>query len=648
MSAAGAFTLPAKVFEASLADLRDWRQRTSQCLADFRRWALVERLVDEQTAARLAHLERRLASERLTIAFLAEEARGKSELINALFFSGLGSRLLPADATRSTLCPTEILWDPSRPPSIRLLPIETRESPMSLREYLAETGSWHEVALEPGRPETLAVACQVLSETLVVEPTAAANLGFAVEGDARVRIPRWRYAQVNLPHELLASGLAILEVPGRHALGMEPELTVHRVPDAAAIVFVLAMDPGVSGADRELWAEHLAPIDGVEQSCFIALNKIDGLRGRIANEADLLTEIDRQVRATAEALSVAPTRIFPLSARQALAARQHGDRDGLLKSRLYRLEQALAKGMVHERRVDHATAVGAEMRPVMAEAKALIASRLAFAEEQLREIDSLQGRNQKIVETLAKKAAAERGRLEQARAAMVALRTRYNRHSDELGRLLNPNDARDAAIHARAAVLNSRFSSGIGTALDGFFSHVRARLEAAVAVIGEVREMMLEARGTFADQYQIAVVEVATFATERFLVELERLEERCAADFKKPATLLTLRRKTLGARFFDTVALKTIHIFEVADREVRTWMNGFIRPLDAQLASFQEQTNARIEGMGRIQHAETDLIARVEDLGKLVVQMRAQREAWEEFSARLAALLEVVRERSLA
>ncbi len=648
MSATGTFALSARVFEGSLAELSDWRRKTSQCLADFRRWALVERLIDEQTAARLAHLERRLAVERLTIAFLAEDSRGKSELINALFFSDLGSRLLPADAARPTLCPTEILWDPSRPPSIRLLPVESRESPTSLREYIAEAGNWHEVALDPARPESLAATCAVLSETLSVEPVTAASLGFAVEGDARAEIPRWRYAQVNFPHPLLSSGLAILEMPGRLALGLEPELTVHRVPEAAAIVYLLAADLGATAPDRELWSEHLAPIDGVEQACFIVLNKIDGLRSRIRNEADLLSEIDRLVRSTAEALSVAPTRIFALSAAQGLAAKMAGDRDGLLKSRLYRLEQALAKGMVHERRVDHATAVGAEMRPALAESKTLIASRLAFAEEQLGELDSLQGRNQKLVETLAKKAAGERGRLEQARSAMMGLRSQYNRHADELARLLNPNDARDAAIHARAAVLNSRFSSGIGGALDGFFTHVRDRLEASVGVIAAVRAMMLEARQKFADEYQIAMVEVASFATERFIVELDRLEERCEADFKKPSTLLTLRRKTLGARFFDTIALKTIRIFEIADREVRAWMNGFIRPLDAQLAAFQEQTNARIEGMGRIQHAETDLIERVGELNALVTRMRAQRETWEAFRERLAALLEVEREPSLA
>ncbi|MGH9576104.1 MAG: hypothetical protein ACRD3R_01620, partial [Terriglobales bacterium] len=114
MSVTGSWFLGTRAFETSLAELKEWRDATARALAAFRRWALVSRLVNDQTAARMAHLERRLAAERLTIAFVAEFSRGKSELINALFFADLGTRLLPSGEGRTTLCPTEILHDPGR------------------------------------------------------------------------------------------------------------------------------------------------------------------------------------------------------------------------------------------------------------------------------------------------------------------------------------------------------------------------------------------------------------------------------------------------------------------------------------------------------------------------------------------------------
>jgi hypothetical protein len=115
-STTGAWLVASQGLEPSLAELNRWRFQTAAALADYRRWATVARLVDEHTAARLAHLERRLATERLTISFVAEFSRGKSELINALFFADLGTRLLPSGLGRTTLCPAEIAWDPARPP----------------------------------------------------------------------------------------------------------------------------------------------------------------------------------------------------------------------------------------------------------------------------------------------------------------------------------------------------------------------------------------------------------------------------------------------------------------------------------------------------------------------------------------------------
>lgn len=640
--------VPARALEMGLADLKNWRDGAVQRLAALRRWALVARLIDEQTAARLAHLERRLATERLTIAFVAEYSRGKSELINALFFADLGARLLPSGVGRTTLCPTEILWDASRPPSIRLLPIGTRESPKALREYVSEPAAWTEVALDPKKPDEVATACLALSESLTVAGPAAANLGLVAEASGRVEIPRWRYAIINYPHPLLESGLTILDTPGYNTMGSEPELTVHRIPDAAAIVFMLGADTGVTRTDRELWSEHIETIHGVESSCYVVLNKIDGLRDGFKPEQQVLEEIDRQVKSSAETLRVQPTRVFALSAKQGLVAKIQNDRDGMMKSRLYRLEQALSRGLVHQRRLDHAGTIRAETRTAFAESRAMIESRLEFTREQLEELLALQGKNQKLVESLGRKAAADRARIEQARAMLMGMRTIHNRNADELARLLDPNSVREAGIQARMAVLGAKFSSGISEALDRFFRENKERMRAAIAVIGEARAMMASVSRKFSEEYRIATVEAADFATERFLVELDRLEERCARDFKGTGSLLTRRRSTLSSLFFDSIALKAIHVFEVADREVRTWMNAFIRPLEARLGAFQEQVNSRVEGMSRVRNAEGDLVARIGELRELLAEVEGHSGEWEAHHESLLELLELEREHSLA
>src|SRR5512139_794969 len=68
-----------------------------------------------------------------------------------------------------------------------------------------------------------------------------------------VEVPAWRYALVNYPHPLLQSGLTILDTPGLNALGAEPELTLSTIPNAHAVLFLLATDTGVTKSDLEIW-----------------------------------------------------------------------------------------------------------------------------------------------------------------------------------------------------------------------------------------------------------------------------------------------------------------------------------------------------------------------------------------------------------
>jgi hypothetical protein len=627
MSSSSTIPSQAHAFETSLEALKAWRDGVSGSLAEFRRWAMAGRLIDEQAAARLIHLEQRLVSERLTIAFVAEQSRGKSELINALFFAASGARLLPASGGK-ILSPVEILWDPSRPPSIRLLPIETRDEGMALRECFPQPGLWREIALEPAKPESIAVACEVLTQSRMVDGAA---------------VPRWRYAIVNFPHPLLAGGLVLLDTAGFNTLASEPELSFHRVPDAAAVVFVVSAENAITAGDKALWVEHVATISGIRESCFVVLNKIDELRGGARGEGQMLSEIDRQVKVVADALGVDPTRIFALSAKQGLKANLEGDHDLLVRSRLYRLEQALARGMAYQRRLAHAMEARAEARGVLAETRALITSRLGFTNDQVEELAALQGKNQKLIEAIARKAGIERGRIEQARAMMAGMKAAHDRQADELEKLLDPAAARASGTRTREAVSSTTFSRNIGEIMDGFFDESREKITRAIEVIVEARRQMAMVARKMNEEYKIATVEAAQFATERFLIELDRIQEHCNREFRGGSNMILRSRKAVAALFFESVALQVVRIFEIADRETRTWMGGFIRPLEAQINTYQEQSYSRVEGMGRIQVAEGDLLARLEELKSLAAHLAAQREQHEEHQQRIMALLQTER-----
>ena len=179
----------------------------------------------------------RLREDRLNVAFVAEFSRGKSELINAIFFADYGDRMLPTSAGRTTMCPTELLYDPARPPRIELLPIQTRASAnSSVSEYKRFPDQWHTVALNVESPDSMQDALRHVSENIRVTPEEASHFGFhvgesnianlQVGEDGLVDVPRWRHAIINFPHPLLKQGLVILDTPGLNAIGTEPELSL--------------------------------------------------------------------------------------------------------------------------------------------------------------------------------------------------------------------------------------------------------------------------------------------------------------------------------------------------------------------------------------------------------------------------------------
>ena len=133
-----------------------WRAQLDRHVAGVARFLADHELSDPDGSAQLEALRRRLRADRLSLAFVAEFSRGKSELINAIFFADTGRRVLPATPGRTTMCPVELFHDPEEPASLSLLPIETRLEGLSLAELRGRRDAWQHTPLDPGNPESLA------------------------------------------------------------------------------------------------------------------------------------------------------------------------------------------------------------------------------------------------------------------------------------------------------------------------------------------------------------------------------------------------------------------------------------------------------------------------------------------------------------
>ena len=429
-----AAVIPSRDLAVRFEAYADWRRRLSAGISTLHEWLSQQDLADAQVDVKVQQLLERLQQDKLVVAFVAEFSRGKSELINAIFFADFGARLLPSSAGRTTMCPTELLHDATRPPSIRLLPIETRMKDATVGEFKGYADEWVTLALDLSSAERMGDALARVSEVKRVPVALARRLGLTEDSDdvmkaltaddaGTVDIPCWRHAIINFPHPLLQQGLVILDTPGLNAIGTEPELTLSLLPQAHAVLFILAADAGVTRTDLEVWNRHLAgEDDAAKDGRLVILNKIDGLWDDLRRPADVDAEIARQVRSSASMLGVPPSQVFAVSAQKALLAKVNGDDALLAKTRLPLLEDALSGRIVPAKRRIVGRAAKADVRALVGGVRALLQARHGGFAEQLAEMTQLRGKNQDVVEHMLERARAEKELFERGLARFTALR----------------------------------------------------------------------------------------------------------------------------------------------------------------------------------------------------------------------------------
>ncbi|MDZ4098892.1 MAG: dynamin family protein, partial [Methylophilaceae bacterium] len=290
----------------------EWRKALVDTICDYRSWLNEQELNDGQIDQRIQQLLERLREDKLNVAFVAEFSRGKSELINAIFFADYGQRLLPSSAGRTTMCPTELLYDPSKPTSLQLLPIETRTSDATTSEYKRYPEEWKVFEFNIDSSDSMVEAFKQVSMTKKVTVEEAERYGLydptnsddamTLNKDGTIDVPAWRYAMINFPHPLLEQGLVILDTPGLNAIGTEPELTLNMLPNAHAVLFILAADTGVTKSEIDVWRQYISGTRWKQKGRLAVLNKIDGLWDELKIEADIQKELVKQVKTSADLL----------------------------------------------------------------------------------------------------------------------------------------------------------------------------------------------------------------------------------------------------------------------------------------------------------------------------------------------------------
>ena len=610
-----------------------WRTQLAENLEAFRACLADQELTDAQTDLRLTRLLDKLQEDRLHVAFVAEFSRGKSELINAIFFAGFGNCMLPSTAGRTTMCPTELLYDAERPPAIELLPIETRETSTSIAEYRRISGAWTVVPLDTASPESMQDALRSVSAVQRVSPEVARALGFTADGkdapqaisdDGLVEIPRWRHAVINFPHPLLQQGLVILDTPGLNAIGTEPELTLSLLPEANAVLFILAADTGVTQSDLAIWQEHIALPGRRKRGRLVVLNKIDSMWDELKSPAEIDTEIASQVDASARTLALPVEQIFPVSAQKALVAKINADVPLLDRSRLPALEHALSNVLIPAKQEIVFENTDAEFADIYMRMRGLLESRLAGLREQLDELGELRGKNKGVVEYMMGKVRVEKEDFEAGLQRFYAVRSIYSQLTNKLFAQLALDALRTRTSKTRAKMDNATFSKTLSESMQAYFAEAREKLARADAEVVEILTMMEAVYKKFAVEHGLKLGTPTSFSLTRYRTDIDRLEQWCDTHLNSALKLMTHEKTKVTQKFFTEVASQVKRAFERANRDAEIWLKAIMAPMETQVREHQIQLKRRLESIKRIHQATDTLEERIAELEQVEHELVAQ------------------------
>jgi hypothetical protein len=645
--------IPSRDLAARFEAYADWRRRLSAGISSLHEWLSQQDLADAQVDVKVQQLLERLQQDKLVVAFVAEFSRGKSELINAIFFADFGQRLLPSSAGRTTMCPTELLHDPSRPPSIRLLPIETRLNEATVSEFKNYADEWVTFPLDLAAADRMAETLARVSQVKRVPVALARKYGLFTERDddilsalergdeGSVDIPCWRHAEINFPHPLLQQGLIILDTPGLNAIGTEPELTLNLLPNAHAVLFLLAADAGVTKTDLDVWNGHLAgEEDTTKAARIVILNKIDGLWDDLKEEVEINAEIDRQVESSATMLGISPAQVFAVSAQKALLAKVNGDDALLTRSRLPILEHSLSRKLIPAKRDLVGAATQSELRALTASIRSILDSRAGGIGEQLAELIALRGKNQDVVEHMMARVKQEKEVFERGLARYTALRTVFTQHTNDLFDVIGLSALRQNAARTRERIEGSPFTRGVRDAMGEFFARLRTDFDQAGRQSAEIHDLMRAMYTRFAHETGIDIYVPPQFSVLKYLKEIERMERAYNTHFNTLWNMVSKAKYPLMKQFFETVASRARHVYKVANRDVEAWLKAVMSPLETQVREHHIQLRRRLDSVRRIHRASDELESRIMELEQAREALESQRQGMKQQLGTLDMIIE--------
>jgi predicted GTPase len=627
--------------EQGVAQYQQQRNALLAALQAYRAWLDRHANAEAQQTLHLYDLEESLRQDKLTLAFVAEFSRGKSELINALFFADLKQRLLPSDVGRTTMCPTEIFYDAETHPYLRLLPIESRLRDDSLATLKRMPIEWSGIRLEPDNPTQMATAFRALAEVKRVPLAVARALGLHDDNapqagsntpaDGMVEVPAWRYALINFPHPLLKSGLSILDTPGLNALGNEPELTLNAIPSAHAVLFLLATDTGVTRSDLDIWEKNV--YRRVHHHIAV-LNKIDMLWDDLKSDSEIETALQKQVFQTAQLLKLPRHQVLAISAQKALVAKVRGDAALLARSNIGALESMLADHIIPSRQRLLHESVNLEVLTMLEASHHGVQTKISGLRDDVQQLSAFTGKNREIITKLRDKLVLEKRGYDAAALNFKITRTLVQTHGRSLLSALSP-DVLDTMLNkSRAHLDESWTTASLTRGMQTLFDRINTQFGRVDVLASDILSLLEAAYLRFQEQHDFPALNPPVLSLDRYRQRLADLARSTDVFCHDPLNLM-LEKRFMINKFYQSLVSEARDTFDMARTETDAWLRRTLDPLVVRIRDHKNQLELRVENIKKV-HGNLD------GLQERIAELNQQHDAMQIQQTEINALLQTL------
>lgn len=620
-------------FSDQMQAFGQWKHDLVDAIQAYHQWLERNHLVQPETELRLFEMVEALKSDQMNIAFVAEFARGKTELINTMFFSGYGMRLLPSEPGRTTMCPTELFYDSKTNKNyLKLLPIESRLSEASIQEHKKHPSSWTTIILDISSPESMAESFKEVIRTKRVSTDDALKLGLydpvhdadRVNPDGYIDIPKWRHAQISFEHPLLQEGLTILDTPGLNALGAEPELTLSMLPNAQAIVFVLSADTGVSKSDMDMWNHHVQALGSdSEHGRIVVMNKVDTLWDELKSDTAVDKIIKEQCQAVAEQLTLDENNVVPVSAQKGLLARVRKDKALEAKSNIKALEDILGEDILPKKQYILRQNILAEIGSMIEESRKLVTSRLNSVNKQIKELQGLSGKNEDVIQHLLEKTRADQALYEKSLKSLKLNRKLFIYEYTRLAKIFSLTELDKLMADTRKQMAGKWTTRGLRDSMQDFFDIINGSIEQASTQSHKTNVLLQTIFRKFNDDHNLAGSQPKIFLTNKFRRDIERINREAEAFRKSPVTTMTEQGFVIK-KFFISLVSSVRNSFYTASLEAKSWHKSALSPLFSRLKEHKYQVDKRLESLRRISESRETLQQRISELETSAEKLNSQ------------------------